>query len=70
MMRNGGCVLPDTREFEKLFKLGVGAQILVRIQVAAHVMRIVTGHTSAPHTGIIQPNKSSLVVAETMGLVQ
>ena len=41
-------MLPDTREFEKLFKLGVGAQILVRIQVAAHVMRSVTGRTSNP----------------------
>jgi hypothetical protein len=70
IMRNEGCVLPGTRKFEKLFKLGVGAQMLVEIQVAAHVMCSVRAHTAAPQTGIVQSNKICLVLAETIDVVQ
>ena len=70
IMKNGGCALPGTRKFEKLFKLGVGAQMLVEIQVAAHVMCSVRAHTAAPQTGIVQSNKICLVLAETIDVVQ
>jgi hypothetical protein len=69
-MQIGGCVLPGTLKFEKLIKLGVGAQMLVEIQVAAHVMCSVRAHTAAPQTGIVQPNKIRLVLAETIVVVQ
>jgi hypothetical protein len=62
-------VLPDTLKFEKLFKLGVGAQMLVEIQVAAHVMCSVRAHTAAPETGFVRPNKIRLVLAETKDVV-
>jgi hypothetical protein len=69
IMQNGGCVLPGTLKFEKLFKLGVGAQMLVEIQVAAHVMCSVRAHTAAPQTGFVRPNKIRLVLAETKDVV-
>jgi hypothetical protein len=69
-MRNGGCVLPGTRKFEKFFELGVGAQMLVDMQIVAHVMCSVRAHTASPQTGIVQPNKIRLVLAETIVVVQ
>jgi len=70
IMRNGGCVLPGTRKFEKFFELGVGAQMLVDMQIVAHVMCSVRAHTAAPQTGIVQPNKIRIVLAETIVVVQ
>jgi len=70
IMRNAGCVQPGTRKFEKLFKLGVRAQMLVKISVASHLMCSVRAHTSAPYTDIVQPNKISVVLDDTMVVVQ